>query len=313
VALPTLTPATLEALTGLEVDLSHRAAIFDELPDLHYAPVDKAREQGLFAEIEGIIAERRFRVIGEEDDQRVWEQGWREVADKVRSARAAGIETLKPQYFHPGVPFRFLGEYVVPQTAYFEYYAGIAVRRQLMLHFLPDSESLVELGCGTGINLLLAADLFSNASLAGSDWTRATLDILAALGEAKGRAFVPVLYNMLDQSGREDLPISSDTDVLTVHALEQLGAKASGVMDFLLAKRPRRCLHIEPILDFYDAADPFDDIARRYHLARGYLQGLRPKLRTLAASGVIEILGERRVKLGNQFHEAYSYVAWRPA
>ncbi len=264
--MPTLTPATLEALTGLEVDLSHRAAIFDELPDLHYAPVDKAREQGLFAEIEGVIAERRFRV-----------------------------------------------EYVVPQTAYFEYYAGIAVRRQLMLHFLPDSESLVELGCGTGINLLLAADLFSNASLAGSDWTRATLDILAALGEAKGRAFVPVLYNMLDQSGREDLPISSDTDVLTVHALEQLGAKASGVMDFLLAKRPRRCLHIEPILDFYDAADPFDDIARRYHLARGYLQGLRPKLRTLAASGVIEILGERRVKLGNQFHEAYSYVAWRPA
>lgn len=311
--MPQFTPATLEALTGLPVDAAAARGIFRDLPDLHYAPVDKRRERELFAEIDKIIAEGRFRVVGSETDQRVWEQGWKEVADQVRAAGSVGIENLKPQYFHLGVPFRLLGEYVLPQTDYFEYYAGIAVRRQLMASFLDGATHVVELGCGTGINLLLAADLFPNAALTGTDWTKATLDILTSLGKTKGREIKPVLYNMLDQSGREDLPITSDTDVLTVHALEQLGPRAKEVVLFLRDKRPRRCLHIEPIVEFYDPADLFDDIARRYHLARGYLQGLLPTLRDLAAQGAVEILGERRVKLGNQFHEAYSYIAWRPA
>jgi hypothetical protein len=159
---------------------------------------------------------------------------------------------------------------------------------------------------------MLAADLFRGARLTGADWAGATLDILESLGRAMGREIHRVLYNMLDQSGRDDLPITRETDVLTVHALEQLGAKALPVVDWLVARRPRRCLHIEPIVDFYDAADPFDDIARRYHLARGYLQGLAPALTRAARENRISITGQGRVKLGNEFHEAYSYIAWEP-
>jgi SAM-dependent methyltransferase len=308
----TFTAATLEALTGLPVDASSREAIFRDLPELRYTPVDHALEQKLFAEIEDVIAQRRFRVIGAAEDQGVWEKGWAEVAAQVRAAEKVDVETLKPQYFHLGVPFRLLGQYVIPETAYFEYYAGVAVRRQLMRHFFTGSASVLELGCGTGINLLLAADLFPQAALAGSDWTQATLDILTALGEAKRRPIKPFLFNMLDQNGCGNLPLSPDTDVLTVHALEQLGDQAGTILDLLVERRVRRCLHIEPVLEFYDSAKAFDDIARRYHLARNYLQDLRPKLQRLAAAGKVEILDERRVPLGNKFHEAYSYIAWRP-
>ena len=118
---------------------------------------------------------------------------------------------------------------------------------------------------------------------------------------------------MLTGEGGEALGIDPDTDVLTVHALEQLGAKGPKVIDLILARRPRRVLHIEPILDFYDPSDPFDDIAARYHLARGYLQGLVGCLEAHAAAGRIEITSRGRVKLGNLYHEAYSFIAWRPA
>lgn len=308
----TFTAEALEALTGLALSAELRDAVFVDLPPLHYTPLGAARTAALIEDAHKAIEARKFRIVGDEGGLAVWEKGWREVAEQVRGASHVDIETLKPQYFHLGVPFRFQGEFVHPDTDYFEYYAGIAVRRQLMAHFFKGSQAIVELGCGTGINLLLAADLFPQAALCGSDWTQATLDILTALSAVMGRPIRPVLYNMLDQSGRENLPISAETDVLTVHALEQLGPRARDVVDYLIAARPRRCLHIEPILEFYDPANPFDVVAREFHLARRYLQELYPALKEAAAAGRIRILGERRVQLGNGYHEAYSYIAWSP-
>jgi hypothetical protein len=84
------------------------------------------------------------------------------------------------------------------------------------------------------------------------------------------------------------------------------------VIAALIAAGPRTVLHIEPILDFYDRTDPFDDIAARYHLARNYLQGLWPALSAHAQAGRIEIIDKGRVKLGNLYHEAYSFILWRP-
>lgn len=307
------TAQTLERLTGIAVDPARQQAIFRDLPPLHSTPLDAPRTAALTREIEATIAEGRHRVVGSEAGQEVWERGWREVAERLREAPSIDIEALKPQYFHLGVPFRLLGEYAHPDTDYFEYYAGIAVRRHLIEHFLSGSTQLLELGCGTGINLLLAAELFPAAQLAGGDWTSAVGEILTLLSRGRSRAISAVLYNMLDDSGRDDLPVNSETDVLTVHALEQLGGKASAIIDFLCEKRPRRVLHIEPILDFYAPDNPFDQIARRYHLARGYLEGLAPTLRQFADSGKIKLLGERRVQLGNTYHEAYSYIAWSPA
>src|SRR5262249_20623684 len=133
------------------------------------------------------------------------------------------------------------------------------------------------------------------------------------LGRSLKRNVRGGLYNMLTGEGAEALPIDKDTDVLTVHALEQLGASGPAVLDMLVRRRPRRGLHIEPILDFYDRALPYDDIAARYHKARGYLEGLWPSLSAFAADGKIEILSKGRVRLGNLYHEAYSFVCWRPA
>jgi hypothetical protein len=159
---------------------------------------------------------------------------------------------------------------------------------------------------------VLAAELYPDTKLAATDWVPASLDILASISRALGRPIDGALYNMLTGDGADALPIDADTDVMTVHALEQLGAAAPNVIELLLRKRPRRVLHIEPILDFYDRADPYDDIAARYHLTRGYLQGLAPALDDLAAHGKVEILSKGRVKLGNLYHEAYSFISWRP-
>lgn len=282
------------------------------LPTLAATPVSPARRAEIVREIEDTITQRRFRVIGEGDDQAVWQKGWSEVAAQIRAAETITLETMKPQYFHRGVPLRLLGDYWATDTDYFEYYLGIAVRRLLMLHAFEAPKRIVELGCGTGMNILLAAELFPNAQLVGTDWVQASVDILADMAGKLRRDVRGAIYNMLSGEGGDALPIDGDTDVITVHALEQLGAAAPNVIELLMRKRPRTVLHIEPIVDFYDRANPYDDIAARYHLVRGYLQGLAPTLEELAARDEIEILSKGRVQLGNLYHEAYSHISWRP-
>jgi hypothetical protein len=99
---------------------------------------------------------------------------------------------------------------------------------------------------------------------------------------------------------------------MTVHAMEQLGSNWQSFLDFLIARRPALCLHIEPILEHYDERSSFDARARRYHLKRGYLQGFLPEVLALCKEGKADLIGSRRVRFGGLYHEAYSILAWRP-
>lgn len=307
-----LSDELLTAITGVAVGPHQRDLVFAGLPPMSAERVTPGRRAEIMAQVDEIIAERRFRVIGDGDDQAVWQRGWGEVADQIKKAGGASLEALKPQYFHSGVELRLLGDYYRPDTDYFEYWLGVAVRRLLMLRAFDNPKRIVELGCGTGMNLIIAAELFPNAALVGSDWAPASVEILDVMARALDRDVSGRIYNMLTGEGGETLPIDGETDVVTVHALEQLGAAAPGVIDLLMQRRPRTVLHIEPILDFYDRDDPYDDMAARYHLTRGYLEGLAPTLHGLSAEGRIEILSEGRVKLGNLYHEAYSFISWKP-
>ena len=149
--------AFLEAIVGLPVTPAMQAAVFAGLPLLQASKASPERQAEILRDVESIIAKRDFRVIGEGDDQAVWQKGWGEVAVELKRAGGASLDALKPQYFHRGVELRLAGAYWSPQTDYFEYWLGIAVRRLVMLHALAGCERLVELGCGTGMNLITAA------------------------------------------------------------------------------------------------------------------------------------------------------------
>ncbi len=108
------------------------------------------------------------------------------------------------------------------------------------------------------------------------------------------------------------LTLPGDSGVLTMAALEQVGARHAPFLEYLLRANPRICVNMEPLAELYDTAKLADDLALRYHRKRGYLDGFLTALRELAAKRRIEILDVRRFFFGSLYHEAYSYVAWRP-
>jgi hypothetical protein len=126
-----------------------------------------------------------------------------------------------------------------------------------------------------------------------------------------GKAIEGRRFNMLSATGDHGA-IDGAAAVLTVHALEQLGTKWQPFLDLLLARRPGICVHIEPLLELYNPSQRLDDLARRYHLKRHYLQRFVPEIEKLAAAGKAEILTLRRTAFAGLYQEAYSVLVWRP-
>ena len=262
-------------------------------------PLDEAETQETLAQVNAAIAKGCALKATDAARLAVWERGWAEIREALPHTGPT-LHALRPQYFSHDQPIRLAGRY---WTATEEYWLGVSIRRALMAGYLEGASRIVELGCGTGVNLLIARDLFPHARLIGADWAAPAREIVATI---PGVEAAPC--NLITGEGLSDLPMRGG-DVLTVHALEQTGEHGPAIIDALVARRPRRVLHIEPVVEFYgDSA--FDDAARRYHHMRGYVVGLPAALARHEQTGRIRIVGQGRSHLGNLYHEAYSYLAW---
>ena len=83
-------------------------------------------------------------------------------------------------------------------------------------------------------------------------------------------------------------------------------------VQFLLDRRPAICINVEPIAEWYDPDNLVDALALKYHHHRGYLRNYLSSLRDLEQRGRVQIIATRRLYFGSLYHEAYSYVIWRP-
>jgi hypothetical protein len=298
----------LARVTGCSPEVAALAFARLRPPDLMYRTLTAAESAAVIAGIEEAISGKSLRVAGT-DDPRVWEHGWAELATQLEHRRITA-QALRPQYFHAGVPCRLFGTLVEQVTTDFEYWVGLCVRFANFATFLQDWRHIIEFGCGTGINLLLLAELCPGAKLVGCDWATPSQKILAQIGRETGREIEGRRFNMLTAQG-DCGAIDSCSAVLTVHALEQLGSGWRAFLDLLLAHRAGVYVHIEPLLEMYDSSSPLDDLARRYHLKRNYLCGFVPAIQQLAEAGRARILALRRTSFAGLYHEAYSVLVWR--
>ncbi len=181
-----------------------------------------------------------------------------------------------------------------------EYEKFVSLRSELFTKYLVGAKEVSEFGCGTGHNLVPLQR--SGAHLRGFDWS------LSAVTRTRERGIEAEMFDMLHPDMSVDLHGGA---VLTVHALEQLGADWRAFLDYLLLKNFSLAIHIEPIAELYDESAR-DQARLAYHRKRGYLVGYLTELRSMAASGNAELLEVRKSPFGGKDHDAYSVVVWRP-
>ena len=239
----------------------------------------------------------------------VWEKVWSQTAEDFRRGNY-DLQELVPNYIDTNPIVRLNRDFVAPSNARFERNFSHAFRSWLFEKHLRSVGAIYEFGCGSGMNLATLGKLYPEKRLYGLDWTQSAVDLVNLVGKSHGLRLRGCRLDLFDPD--EDLVLEENSAVVTMCALEQMGNNHEAFIQFLLDKSPALCLNMEPLCDLYDEDHLVDHLAIRYHRQRGYLEGYVGRLRQLEQENRIEIQKTQRVLFGSLYHEAYSFVIWRP-
>ncbi|MGA2477390.1 MAG: class I SAM-dependent methyltransferase [Spirochaetia bacterium] len=236
-----------------------------------------------------------------------WERGWQENWDDFAS-NGFDVSRLEPRYISKYGISRLFSHYIRPNDPKFELNFYTVFRHFIFRTYLFDYEDFFEFGCGTGYNLIIMNRLFPGRKITGLDWTESSVRIANELGRRLGANLSGRQFDYFQPD--PTIHFSPKSAVVTLNSLEQVGNEYKAFLDFLLTKKPAICINSEPILEMYDEGNLLDYLAARYHKRRNYLNGYYSELKKLAQDGKIAIDRAQRVRMGNLFHEGYSFVVW---
>ena len=255
-----------------------------------YKVLDPAQQEVLCQEILAEIKSNQFKPAGERSRQH-WQEVWRQSSPGP------------PSFLKPAQVLRVNGQFVRPSDTLLEHSWYWRYRFRLLMDYFKGMAAIYEFGCGNAWNLVAARDIFPNKTLVGLDWAASAVNRMPPGIHGHQFDFFKPDYT---------LRLLRDAGVWTVGALEQTGTEWEPFMQYLLAQKPGICVHVEPIVEWYDPSNPVDATAIQYHLARHYWRGFPARLRELAAQGKAEILEQKRSYFGSKYIEGYSLFVWRP-
>lgn len=287
---------------------AERAAITDETEhyDFTYRRLTQSeRDQVILGILEKLDS---FTKVGAHRSE-IWENCWSD-AKAAFTAAAGDLTALDPPFMgaHPIV--RLDGDYARPTDPKFETHWFRVMRRWLFTRYLTGAIKIQEFGCGSGFNLATAGQMFPQAELMGLDWSPSAVELVNEIGRTNEFNLTGRRFDFFNPDS--DVLVGPDTTVMTFAALEQTGNRFDIFANWLLAKRPKLVLSMEPIIDFYDPASLVDYMAIRYHTHRNYLNGYYGWVRAQAEAGRVEIVQSLRPKFGSLYHEGYGVLVWRP-
>lgn len=238
-----------------------------------------------------------------------WESCW---AENLQDFIASGydVATLVPKYFKKNAPVRLSGDYIIPVDVYFVLNCTRVFRHWLFKKYLQDGDSIYEFGCGPATHLAFLASIYPDKKLYGLDWAKPSQEIIQLMADRLGLQIKGYHFDFFDP--KENLHLDKNSRVFTFGALEQIGSNHEAFIQFLLREPPDLCINVECISELYDQSDLTDYLALKYHKRRNYLDGYLTRLRTLEHEGKVEILKVHHQQFGDMFHDAHSYVLWRP-
>ncbi len=193
--------------------------------------------------------------------------------------------------------------------------------RLMVVRFVEDLtqtygiRTLVETGCGTGINLFFIHALAGLSRFVGGE----ICSNAVALGNriCKDLALPGnfAIYDYQDPASLHTLvsDVRDDYALLTCHSIEQIQVREAGFIDSILAlpHKPKLVIHIEPV-QWHDGS--FSSLmCEKYATLNCYNQDLGDLLTSQEAAGKIKVVSQRKRCFGISAFNPSSLIAWCPA
>jgi hypothetical protein len=238
-----------------------------------------------------------------------WIDGW---AENLKAFGAThNPESLVPGYHGKHRLLHWKQRIIRPLVSDFDYRILCILVDWTVETYLGRVDTLFEFGCGPAYHLLRARRYNPHARLVGLDWAKSSQDIISEV-VVSGNETNLEGHNFNFYAPDYALDFTSNSGILTVAALEQVGERFEPFLQFLLHKKPKVCVHLEPINELMDQTHLIDRLSVLYCRKRNYLNGFLTKLHQLQDQGKVKIHREDRTYTGSFFIEGHSLIVWSP-
>ena len=257
----------------------------------------------------GIIKEINRSNLQKVGSQRknIWESCWNTHKDNLKTSDFS-FDQHVPHFVKNYKIIRLNQDYFEAEDADFLYNSTSLLLEYIFEKYLGDIDCLYEFGCGSAHNLVQFAKLYPQKKCYGLDWSESSAEIVNMIAKEHDLNMAGQQFDFFNPD--YTLDIDDNSAILTCSVLEQVGERYNEFLEFLLCKKPRLCINIEPILEFYDLAVFSDYLASLYHERRNYLKGFFSKLQRLEDKNMINIVKAKRTYIGNMYNECFSYIVW---
>lgn len=239
-----------------------------------------------------------------------WQDGWEENLIELQARKK---HSLIPKYFgkFPYIRFNqhFFGADKNTELR-FLYCILLNEIESVIKNFIP--HRIIEFGCGTGHNLFFLSSYFPNLNFLGTDWAKSSAKIVELALKHFGVHNVTSGFTFDYFNPNYNFDLNQNDLVITVASLEQVGETHKPFLDYLISKKPKRVLNIEPESSLLDFNNKVDKTSIDYMSKRGYLSGFLNELKSREAQGQIRILKCQRSYLGSFPMDGYSVFLWEP-
>ena len=277
-----------------------------EKNNFRYRLLDKSRRDSLLLEILKKINKNDLQKVGSQR-KNVWESCWNTHKDTLKTGDF-GFDQHVPPFVKDYRFIRLNQDYVEVDDTNFLYNSTSLLLECIFGEYFDDISCLYEFGCGSAHNLVRFANLYPQKKCYGLDWSESSVGIVNMIAKERDLNMTGQQFDFFNPD--HTLDMDDNSAVLTCTALEQVGEHYDAFLEFLLSKKPRLCINIEPILEFYDLSVFPDYLASLYHERRTYLKGFYSKLRSLEDRNAINIVKAKRTYMGNMYNECFSYIVW---
>lgn len=232
--------------------------------------------------------------VGKTPSQSQWNSAWSDIAN-----------CNAPKYFKPRLAiddcgvYRYKCQYIKSNFNNLEGVFHDRLLESIQNRFLNDIDCVVEFGCGTGHNLQKIRNRNPDIKVYGSDWAGSSQEIL-------NQNNIPSWnFDMTkcDSPLPNEIYNHSNVCFMTIGSMEQIGSNWNNFFNFILSFKPKKSIHIEPILELYDPANVIDSLAIKYHQKRGYLSGFFGYVKNLDQLKFYE-----RTYFGNTYNEGFTIL-----
>jgi SAM-dependent methyltransferase len=222
------------------------------------------------------------------------QRNWKEVVEKKPWLKCAELEEyLVPTNQEARVAMIHRRLVRIATNQYYQF--RLRTLQEVIAHYAQDASQLVELGCGTGLNLfsLFLSERWER--LEGFDIS--TNAIQAAREAAQHFHLSNIDFGILDLTDPNDSNLKrlSGKTAFTYYCLEQLKYSTPIVIDNLVKAGIRRVIHIEPATELLRLWSPSDLLSYLYITKMDYQDNLLRTLERVERRGAIRIVDKKRL------------------